>query len=342
MRQGTTVSPPADEHGLVCAFWLDPVEPCRSDAEALASSRGTAPARPIWLHFNLSDVRAKHWLEERSGLPESVTQSLLDPEPRIHVEILDDAVVAVLADLHHDFDRDPEGLGNIRLYLDRHRVISFRRDRLRTADRVRRDLLSGTPIASTGALFLHFLERLDETMGDAIAALVREVDHAEDEILADRYQSQVSVIGRVRRTVARLRRHMSATRSALGTLKYHPPEVLTAGEDEDEQERAASRLRVAVERLESTFQELDALQERTRLLQDEITGRLAEATNRNVFVLSTLSVALLPITLITGIFGMNVGGLPFLNDAHGFKWVMVAMGASVAGALLLLYQRRVL
>lgn len=326
----------SDDQGLVCAFWLGPVEACPTDAEALATAN-VSEGRPIWLHFNLADARAKLWLEERSGLSEAVARTLLEPEPRIHIELTGGALVAVLADLHHDFDRDPEGLGSIRIYVDDRRVISVRRDRLRTADRMRRDLLKGAPIETPGDLFVHFLERLDGTVNEAVDALGREVDHAEDEILADRYQSQVSVVGRVRRALARLRRHMAATRAGLAALKAVPPTVLVKND-----EQAPSRLRHAVERLENTFQEIDALQERTRLLQDEIAGRLAEATNRNVFVLSTITVALLPITLITGIFGMNVGGLPFFSDPHGFRWVMVAMGVSVAIALFMLHQRRVL
>ena len=48
--------------------------------------------------------------------------------------------------------------------------------------------------------------------------------------------------------------------------------------------------------------------ERSRLLQEELRSRLGEATNRNLYLLSVVTTALLPITLITGVFGMNVGG----------------------------------
>jgi zinc transporter len=81
---------------------------------------------------------------------------------------------------------------------------------------------------------------------------------------------------------------------------------------------------------------------RARLLQEEIAGRLGEATNRNLFVLSIVTTTLLPITLITGIFGMNVGGLPFVASGSGFWWVLAIMGLAVAVTLIVLRRRRVL
>jgi zinc transporter len=79
-----------------------------------------------------------------------------------------------------------------------------------------------------------------------------------------------------------------------------------------------------------------------RLVQEEIAGRLTEATNRNLFLLSIVTTTLLPITLITGIFGMNVGGLPWVNHPGGFWWVMAVISVGVVVTLVLLRKRRVL
>ena len=82
--------------------------------------------------------------------------------------------------------------------------------------------------------------------------------------------------------------------------------------------------------------------ERSRLLQEEITSRLGEATNRNLYLLSIVTTALLPITLITGVFGMNVGGLPFLESKHGFFWVMFIMTVTLVTTMLFLRKKSVL
>jgi zinc transporter len=102
----------ADNHGLVCAFHLDPVQPF--DGDALVSS-GDAASRPRWLHFNVADARARRWLQEESGLPPAAVKALIEPDPRVHVERIGAGMLAVLSDVHHDFGTDPEGFGKIRV-----------------------------------------------------------------------------------------------------------------------------------------------------------------------------------------------------------------------------------
>jgi hypothetical protein len=85
----------------------------------------------------------------------------------------------------------------------------------------------------------------------------------------------------------------------------------------------------------------DWLMDRARLLQEEIAGQLGETTNRNLYLLSIVTTAMLPITLVTGIFGMNVGGMPWLQNASGFSYVMVVMVLVVMISLALISRARV-
>lgn len=318
-----------DDGGLICAFRLGPVESLEPETLRRGAHLGD---RPFWLHFNLSDARARRWIENSSRLGSDIVDALLGPDPRIHVEVVDDGLFAVLADLHHDFDTDPEGFGQFRLYADAHGIITIRRQRLQTPDRVRRALQSrSASFDSTAQLFHGFLERLGETFGAVVMRLGDQVDGVEDEILAGRFREHGQILGRVRRNVARLRRHANANRVALAPLRGHIPPWLEPERD---------GLRDALGRLEAIAQDLELVQERTRLLQDEIAARLNEATNRSLAVLSTVTTALLPITLITGIFGMNVGGLPGVNDPAGFRWVMLSMLVAVSIALVSLFRRR--
>src|SRR5262245_18484889 len=138
----------------------------------------------------------------------------------------------------------------------------------------------------------------------------------------------------MRRLLPRLRRHITADRGALTPLGHRLPEDF--GSDH------RHRLRTAVERFDAIAQDLELVQERARLLQEELAGRIGEATNRNLFVLSIVTTTLLPITLITGVFGMNVGGLPWVSDSGGFWWVVLLMIGAVVTVLLVLRRRSVL
>jgi zinc transporter len=78
------------------------------------------------------------------------------------------------------------------------------------------------------------------------------------------------------------------------------------------------------------IQDLELVQERARLLQEEIAARLQETVNRNLYVLSIVTTFFLPVTLITGIFGMNVGGMPWTQEPIGIWWVLLIMSITAA------------
>ena len=68
----------------------------------------------------------------------------------------------------------------------------------------------------------------------------------------------------------------------------------------------------------------------------------AHRTNQIVRTLTVITAIFAPLTLITGIFGMNVGGLPGLHGDHGFWWVMMLILASGGVTLAAFFWRRLL
>ena len=321
-----------DDSGLICAFRLSPLSSL--GREALTEARDT----PLWLHFNVSDSRARRWLRSQADIPAAAHEALLGSHTRVHVQKLDQVqgFVAVLGDLNHDFDSDPDGFGELRLFVTPTRIVSTRRHPLRTVDQLRRVLSDGVsvPEGSPLGLFQRLIEASAETFGGVTEKLGERVDDAEDRILAGSYQKPGRALGAIRRLLVRLRRLLIANRSAL----LRAPERLLPVDDTEHRRG----LREALDRLDAVSQDLDLVLERARLLEEEIARRLSETTNRSLFVLSIVTTALLPITLITGVFGMNMGGLPWLENPRGFERVLWLMGGTVTLALVLLNRSRLL
>src|SRR5262245_51515360 len=124
----------ADDQGLICAFQIAPVEPCGPEV----LERG--PPRPAWLHFNLSNTKARRWLDEGARLPEPARELLRSTDRRVHTEVMPEGLMLVLGDLDHDFHGDPEGFHTLFIYVDEERLITARRHPLKTPDHLRREL----------------------------------------------------------------------------------------------------------------------------------------------------------------------------------------------------------
>jgi zinc transporter len=305
-----------DASGLICGFWLhDDRAPER--VVAPPDARADASGAPVWLHFNLGDMRARNWIAACGSISGPGRDVLLGDNGHIRLVSTRSELHGVLGDLHYEFDTDPEQLVSLYLYADGRRIVTGRHDALKAVDRLREEMTAcPEPVAGPFAVLSRLLGQLAETFDTVAVQLGEAVDAAEDRVLRDRHEDVGADLARVRRVLARLRRHVSANRQSLARACAALP--ADCGRTE------ADGIRAAVDRFEAIGHDLELVQDRARLLQEEIARRLNEATNRNLYVLSIVTAIFLPVTLITGVFGMNVGGMPWVDHVHGF-WVIVGM-----------------
>jgi Mg2+ and Co2+ transporter CorA len=147
----------------------------------------------------------------------------------------------------------------------------------------------------------------------------------------DRLSNLGGRLGAVRREATRIRRALTPLARALHEDAEDLPEWTGLAEP-----GAAHRS------LHTALDDLAALAERTRQLQDELTTRLTEETNRRLYFVSIVTTLFMPATFITGFFGMNTGGLPWGGDEahHGtFFATLLCLGA-VGAAIMLLRRKR--
>ncbi|HWO10768.1 MAG TPA: CorA family divalent cation transporter [Polyangiaceae bacterium] len=317
----------ADSRGLICAFGLAPL--ARLERDALDS---LDPERPLWLHFNLADGRARDWLREDAHLPVAAREALLEDDAHVHVQIVEQGFVAVLRDLVREGHGGEARYASFAVYMDARRLISVRRNPLETFDRLRHELGKGLDLPSPVALFEHLVECLADTFEGVVERLASVVEEAEDAILAGHSEDRGTELRRVRWLLARLRREARANRSALSRLPSHLP---AGGGPERQQSLGA-----AIDRFAGVARDLELVEDRARLMQEEIAGRLGESTNRNLYLLSVVTTAMLPVTLVTGVFGMNVGGMPWTQDPHGFSHMLFMMALVLAVTLALIGRAR--
>lgn len=66
------------------------------------------------------------------------------------------------------------------------------------------------------------------------------------------------------------------------------------------------------------IEELDTIRDKVILIQEELTNRLSEDLNKKMYILSIISAIFLPLTFLTGLLGINVGGIPGANNENAF------------------------
>ncbi|MCX5493434.1 magnesium transporter CorA [Kaistia dalseonensis] len=286
----------------------------------------------LWLHLDLIDRLTRDWVEKRSGLPQSARQALLGSDDHPQLESDDALVWGVFIDNMEDpEDEDTLRAAPLRFVLGDRFLVSGRRYPVRSAALMRSRIEAGHLVGGPVALFELMIDQFLRATSDALRGLRTEADSIEDSVLDDRVRDESRRLAPLRRTAVQLRRQLAGFRGIL------------RGFAEDQEERAThSGSRAAAERLlhriEALEQEVLEVQDRARFLQDEIGAKLANTTNRHLYVLSVLTALLMPATLVTGIFGMNTGGLPLEQGTNGS--VLALLLACLASALVYLLLRK--
>ncbi|HEY4031148.1 MAG TPA: CorA family divalent cation transporter [Caulobacteraceae bacterium] len=326
---------PASAEGLVCGYAVDGA----GRLEALTAERVDAALadedQVVWLHFDQAGPGTRAWIEQTPYVPDAAKAMLLGGDSHMRIEPAGSGLTGVVGDLHHEFSQRSDHLDVLRFYLDSDRLISARREPLTAIDKLQRSLGEGLKMERPVGLLAQFLHHVTDTLGDIMLELSDDLDKLEEEVLdGGRVNDAAERLNRVRKVAARLRRHMAPQQHALLGLMARLP-----GWIDDNQ---ANLLRTAIERLGALGHDLDLVQERSRLLQEQHSARLMEQTNRNLYILSIATVLALPPTLMTGIFGMNLGGLPGMQSPMGFWWGLAGMAAVVGLCLVVLRRVKML
>jgi zinc transporter len=318
--------------------------PAGDEAGAPAQPDGTAaPAAPdgtepsadpgfIWLHFNLANANAERWLARHADLPESFFESLRGGLHSTRVERFEQALLAVVNDLQFDFAFEPSDTATLWICLNERVFITGRRTPLRSIDQLRVAVRDGEPVRSPADLLGQLLRRQADVLVDLVRQATARVDEVEDRLLAGRLAHKRARLGAMRRLLVRLQRLLLPEPAALFRLLQHPPAWMAELDGQD--------LRDATEEFSVVLRDMVALQERVKLLQEEVAAEVNEQNGRSLFVLTIVTVLALPINIIAGLFGMNVGGVPLSENKHGFLIIVAIIITFTLIAGWLAFRRR--
>ncbi|MFM2289091.1 MAG: hypothetical protein RL684_2234 [Pseudomonadota bacterium] len=319
----------SDKNGLVWGYQFAPGGPARDlDADSASAWLASTPAPGdngfLWLHFSLANAATERWLRAHLRLPELFYESLHDQGASTRIEQEDASLVAMVHDVRVDGTFDASSVSSVSLSLGPRLLVSARLRPLRSVDRLRAAIKGGQPFASSAELLSQLLRGQADVLADIVRRSSVQVDGIEDKLLDQRLTSGRRDLGRLRRMLVRLQRLLAPEPAALFRLLSKPPGWLVEQDLQD--------LRQAAEEFSAAVADSASLAERVKLLQEEVAALTNEQTNRTLFVLTMVTVLALPINMVAGLFGMNVGGIPFSAHPHGFI-VIVSLLALITGYL---------
>lgn len=318
-----------DNTGLVFAFALDG----KGGSQHLTwpGIREWTPEHgTLWIHLDYTGTAAREWLYAESGIDEVMLDALTAEETRPRSLVHQGGMLIILRGVNLNPNTDPEDMVSIRFWIDGQRIVSVRRRRVMAIDDLRQAALAGNGPRGPGDFLEDLADRLVLRMGGVISDMDDAVDALEDELITEHKRELRQKIANIRRAAISMRRYLAPQREVMARLHNEKVDWL------DEQQRM--RLREIADRTTRYVEDLDSIRDRATVTQEELNSRLAEQMNRTMYVLSIVAGIFLPLGLLTGLLGINVGGIPGTDNPWAFT-IFCGLLAAVAGGQVWLFKR---
>ncbi len=324
------MSKPTEKQGskksLIAAYVLDGKGGGRSigwdEIKTWTEDQGT-----LWMHMDYSVKKTWHWLSKSSGLDAMTAKAMVVEDSRPRSVVSEQGVLLFLRGVNLNPGQEPEDMVSIRLWLEKNRVITTRRRLLLSIQDIYTAFDKGLGPKNAAELLTFLNGCLINRMANVIDDISDRVDALESEVATSESHLLRPKIADIRREAILIRRYLAPQREALYRLQIE--EIPFLGKTDQ------LNLREGNDRLIRYIEELDTVRDRASITQEELASRLSEQMDKRMYVLSVVALIFLPLTFLTGLLGINVGGIPGAD----YKWsfLIVCTGLGVITLLTMWY-----
>jgi len=276
----------------------------------------------VWAHVYLKDDDAVEWLNKSSGLDPIIVEALSAQETRPRFTRMGEGAIVNLRGVNLNPDAKPEDMISIRMWVEKGRIVSVYLRPLQAVRSIAERMSQGSGPNDAAGFVTDLADGLVERTQPIVSGLNELLNTYEEQIVYNADRETRARLAKLRQRVIRLKRFIAPQREALAAMSRDDAPWLD--------KRARSKLQDIVDDATRHIEELDNMRDRAGILQDEVESRLADMLNRNLYVLAIVSVIFLPLGFITGLLGINVGGIPGAEYSGSFA---IVVGLLLLGAV---------
>src|SRR4051794_7283872 len=289
-----------------------------------------------WLNLERPREADREWLEREFGFHPLAIEDVASRNQRPKLDAYDDYLFIVL---HFPVFDKPTGrllTAEVDLFVGPDFLITLPDqnlpplaamfERYRERDQVREDVFS----KGTGYLLYKIVDTIVDASFPMLRKMGAKLDQLEDDIFEGKSDKIVQEISNAKQEIINFRRVVRPMRAVLRDLERTKQRYLQEDLDIyfDDITDAAERI----------WDVLENYKEVAEALEDSNESVLSHRLNESLRVLTAFSVALLPLTLLASIFGMNFD-LPGDEGLFEF-WIVIAVMVGILVTVLLFFRRR--
>lgn len=284
-----------------------------------------------WVHLNAKAPETRAWLKSEIGyLDDLIVDALLAEETRPRILEFDQGALMILRGVNLNENAQAEDMISIRLWIDAHRIISVQRRNLKATKDIYEKLEAGKGPKNSGDFIVMLAARLFDRMEPVFQELDERLDDIEEKVMEEPDINERMEINDIRKQAILFRRYIAPQRDVIAHLRNSEQGWINQGHKRSLQE--------SLDRVVRYLEDLDTIRERGQIVKDELANALADRINKNMYVLSVIAAIFLPLGFLTGLLGINVGGIPGADNPHAF-YIFGGMLLALVAVQVMLFKK---
>ncbi|MDF2184792.1 zinc transporter ZntB [Grimontia hollisae] len=302
---------------------------CWRFADNIAEKIGNEPSAITsgnWYHCQRDAIGLRGWLTENK-VPEAIIDSLLtdDTRPRFE-QFHDDCFLVILRGINLNEGSEPDDMLSLRILWFNGAIISTRKVPSRAVSRLIERLEMGKGPGSLPALLVGMAMGINGIISDFLSPVEESIDGLDEVNVAN-----LKTLNTLNSRLLRLRRYLKPQHYVFEDLLHADIPVLKPHKN---------HIKNCLDTTARINESIDFYIDQINLYQTNVNQQQAEVMNRNTYLFSVIAGIFLPAGFFTGLLGVNIGGIPGVENPMAFTLFCLSLIAVVALEVVILKRLR--
>jgi len=287
------------------------------------------PKKDFWIHLDGNNLSIKDKLEEY-GIPDfEITNTLLAEETRPLFAIHKKGLLIILRGLDK---KDANNLDtfSIRMWIEENKIVSIQKKHLISIDELKNYINDNENDYTIFNIFFLIIKKVLSTFDEICIEMEENIDLLEENFLENNDLSQREKIIEIQKKSILFRRYLNPQKKIFSELLNQSGIWLN--------DEIIFKFREFENQTSIQLDMLNSIRERSQNVKEEIANSFAEKINKNMLVLSIISIIFLPLTFLTGLMGSNIGGIPGSSNDLAF-WIFLVILLVISIFQILIFKK---
>jgi magnesium transporter len=290
--------------------------------------------KTYWL--NLNGVHNIEWVDrlcKKFEIHPLLAEDILNTEQRAKLDDHENHVFVSLKMIEYLPDLAEIKMEQVSLILGSNYVITFQEVQGDTFDSVRERIRKGNRIRKRGAEYL-FYALIDSVVDNYFIALEKigdDIESLEEDLMSNADQEVLQDLYELKREMISLRRAMWPLREVISKMERQETRAITP--------ETRLYFRDLYDHMIQVIDTIESYRDMLSGMADLYQSTLSNRLNSVMKVLTIISTVFIPITFLTGVYGMNFEWMPALHNPNGF-WIVFTLILGSVSTMLIYFRKQ--